>query len=78
MAEETHGVGDRRRHGLGDNVRRKVRVRKAEIKQNLPKSIAAQAVFKAAAGIHAEATRLPKAPKASPPPPPPAQPGKGA
>ena len=75
MSAETHGVGDRRRHGLGDNVRRKVRVRKAEIKQNLPKSIAAKAVFEAAAGEHAVTTHMPTAPKA---PIAPGNPAKGA
>lgn len=76
MADETHGVGDRRRHGLGDNVRRKVHAKGVpHAKQASTVRPSQASEFSAAAGEHAVATHMPKAPTAPIAPP---APGKGA
>lgn len=75
MAIETHKVGDRRRHGLGDNVRRKVHPKLPQAKQASAAPVSQASTFSAAAGEHAVATHMPTVPKA---PIAPGTPGKGA
>lgn len=64
MAIETHGVGDRRRHGLGDNVGRKVHAKLPQVKQPSKARPSQASEFTASAGYHAVATHMPQAPKA--------------
>lgn len=70
MALETHSIGDRRRHGLGDNVGRKVHLTLPKVKQAPRVGTSVAATFHAAAGYHAAATGMSGAPKLS-------MPGKG-
>lgn len=64
MAVETHKIGDRRRHGLGDNTRRVVHAHLAQVKQASKARVSQSAVFNSAAGYHAATTRMPRAPRA--------------
>jgi hypothetical protein len=64
MAVETHGVGDRRRHGLGDNVGRKVHAKLPQVKQSSKAGASQASAFTTSAGYHAVATHMPKAPTA--------------
>lgn len=60
MSELTHKVGDRRRHGLGDNLRRHPHPHLPRAKQPSQARVSQSSVFSQAAGYHAAATRMPR------------------
>jgi hypothetical protein len=63
MAIETHGIGDRRKHGLGDNIRKVGDVHAPKVKQASRARVSQAAVFNSSAGYHAATTRMPRVPR---------------
>jgi hypothetical protein len=64
MAEQAHKIGDRRRHGLGDNTRTVPHPHKIQVKQASKAKVSQSSVFRAGTGGQWKATGMPRtAPK---------------